>query len=311
MKIRIIIALFFIFFFFIIGSTLAILSIKDVSKELHHVIKLHQVEELRRELVISIQNVQVNLYTVHTPLSQDLNLIVENVINLNKTSGKCSDCHHHPDINNRIIKVKSLLKDYENLLSSYITARANAERVADLKFQAASKGNEILSEVANMSHSATKKLEVLTNKSTDTINNVSYTLFMTIGISLLIGIMIAFKLTRSVTKPVRMLLEATKGIASGKLDTTVSYRDPTEFGELAEHFNIMSGELKKRTDALMIKESELEKKSIELQRRVTELEEFYQMAVGRELKMKELKDINNKLESENKQLESELSKYKK
>ena len=42
----------------------------------------------------------------------------------------------------------------------------------------------------------------------------------------------------------------------------------------------------------------------ELNRRVEELEDFYQMAIGRELKMKELKEEIN-------QLRSELSKYKK
>ncbi|MHC4183846.1 MAG: PAS domain-containing protein [Planctomycetota bacterium] len=49
----------------------------------------------------------------------------------------------------------------------------------------------------------------------------------------------------------------------------------------------------------------------ELNERVTELEEFYEMAVARELKMKELKKKTEKFELHIKKLQSELSKYKK
>lgn len=51
-------------------------------------------------------------------------------------------------------------------------------------------------------------------------------------------------------------------------------------------------------------EKELKRKEKELKKRVQELEEFYNIAVGRELRMKELKEINEALEAE-------LKKYKK
>jgi PAS domain S-box-containing protein len=56
-----------------------------------------------------------------------------------------------------------------------------------------------------------------------------------------------------------------------------------------------------------------ERKKIEgeLKRRVNELEEFYSMSVGRELRMQELKNKIEKQKSEIKKLESELSRYKK
>jgi uncharacterized protein YdcH (DUF465 family) len=53
----------------------------------------------------------------------------------------------------------------------------------------------------------------------------------------------------------------------------------------------MSISLKERNERLL-------ENSEELQRRVKELEEFYEISVGREVKMKELKEENEKLKEE-------------
>ena len=50
-------------------------------------------------------------------------------------------------------------------------------------------------------------------------------------------------------------------------------------------------------------QEELQKREKELKKKVKELEEFYDMAVGRELRMKELKE-------EIEELREELKKYK-
>jgi nitrate/nitrite-specific signal transduction histidine kinase len=308
MRKKVFLSLFLIFFFFIVGSAISILSITDTTEALKYTIKLHQVEQLRRALIISVQNVQANLYTVHTPLSQDLNLIVDNVVILEDTAKKCTSCHHTRKLYSRIKKVQSLIKDYENLLSYYITARANAERVESLQVKAVAIGNAILSVVSNMSHDASKHLEELTKQSAENIDKVKKTIFITIGTTIIMGIIVAFNLITTITRPIKKLLEATNMIASGKLGTIVSYKDKTEFGELAHRFNIMSGELKKDSEKLQKKQEEVEEKSEELHRRVEELEEFYDMSVGRELRMKELKDKIEKLESRIKELGDQRSK---
>jgi uncharacterized protein YoxC len=48
----------------------------------------------------------------------------------------------------------------------------------------------------------------------------------------------------------------------------------------------------------------------DVQKRVKELEEFYDMAVGRELRMKELKEMMENMREEMDILKHELDKYK-
>jgi diguanylate cyclase (GGDEF)-like protein len=55
----------------------------------------------------------------------------------------------------------------------------------------------------------------------------------------------------SITKPAQELVNATRAIASGDLGYTVSYKDRTEFGEIASNFNEMSIALKKGNEELL------------------------------------------------------------
>ncbi|TNF54904.1 HAMP domain-containing protein [bacterium] len=282
MRKKIIASLLAIFLFFSVGVVLSVYYITSTTEELNHIISLHQVEQLRRTLIISIQNVQTNLYAYDTPFGQDLDFIAANVEKLENISGECTSCHHSPRVNTRIIKTQSLIGDYIDHLSFYITMRANSERIKKIKSEAVMLGNKIISQTENMSHSASTSLERLTKDSTEKIYGVRKILIVTIFISTLIGIVIAWYLTISVTHPVRALVNATRTIASGDYGTKISYSDETEFGELSKHFNDMSAKLEARS-------KELEAQSEELKKKVSELEQFYEMSVGRELRMKELK----------------------
>jgi diguanylate cyclase (GGDEF)-like protein/PAS domain S-box-containing protein len=244
MRRKIIISLCALFLFFTVGSGVAIFYIRNVTAELNYIIELHQVEQLRRSLVINIQAVQSDLYTIHTPLGHELDSIVSNVTRLEETARRCSSCHHPQRISQRIDKVQSLIKEYENALSYYITTSANSKRIERLKMDAAKIGKKLLSLTEEMSHTASESLRELTHKTKIKVNNIKKVLAITIVISFLLGIMVAINLTRSITRPINKLVEATRMIASGKLGTTISYKDSTEFGELARNFNIMSTGLK-------------------------------------------------------------------
>jgi signal transduction histidine kinase len=250
MRRKITLSLFALFIFFASGTILATLYIKKTTTDFSRVIKLHQIEDLRQNLVMSIQTTQSDLYTVHTSLGQELDSIVRNVTNLEQAAQKCSTCHHSPELTKRLNNIQSLVHDYDNALNIYITASTNTEGTEKLQRDTAALGNKILADAEEMSIQASNHLEVITSSAMLRIEKARRILYITIFFTFFLGIIIAVWLTISITKPARELVNATRVIASGDLGYTVSYKDKTEFGEIATNFNEMSVALKKGNEEL-------------------------------------------------------------
>ena len=280
-KRKILLSLFALFIFFTSATLISTTYIEQATEELLRLVKLHQVENLRRNLVISIQAVQSDLYTVHTPLGRNLDVIVENVSTLDESAAKCSSCHHKPSIQDQLQKTLSLIHDYKEALSYYITASANQERIEHIKSDAAKIGEQLLRQTESMSSSAS---ETLVNRTATTLTDIQYArtvIWIVLGSSLLLGILVSAKLTGSITKPIRKLVEATKIIASGSVGYTISDKDDSEFGELASNFNTMSRALKDDYNRLQDANQELRKLMAERERVEEQLRQAQKMeAIG-------------------------------
>ena len=244
MKRKIILLLLILFLFSSLGAGLAILTIRNTTATLSHLVQLHQIEDLRQHLIMSIQTVQSDLYTVNTSLGHKLDLVADNVMTLEQVSQKCSTCHHTAEVAGQIQNVQTLLLDYENKLSYYITASANAPMIGKLKLDAAAVGNELLVKTEEMSIQASKKLGLLTGDAMVRIRKARLIISFTMVLTFILALFAAVNLTRSITHPINTLVTATRMIASGDLGYTIPYKDKTEFGELAFHFNSMSAALK-------------------------------------------------------------------
>jgi len=244
MKRKIISSLLAIFIFFTIGAAIAMFYITSTTSELENIIRLQDVEQLRRSLIINVQTVQSSLYAINTPYSSELDTIISNASKLEESAQECTSCHHPPRLSDRISDIQILIKDYEESLSYYITSRADSERVAKLKNDAVIIGNRLLEMAEQMSHKASLFLDSERDTAMKEINNVRTVLIITVLVTAFLGIIVAVILTRSVTRPVGELLDATRMISSGNFGSTISYRDRTEFGELARHFNTMSSAIK-------------------------------------------------------------------
>ena len=250
MKRKIIISLLILFLISASGAMIAILNIATTTETLSRLINLHQIEDLRKHLIISIQTVQSDLYTVRTTLGQNVDAIIDNVSNLESAAARCSSCHHTAEITRRIEHVQDLIGDYQEALSYYITASANRRRVDQIKLEAAGIGNELLETTGAMSMQAGRKLEALTSAAMARIRTARLILFVTTGVTFALGIVVAVRLTRSITRPVQALVEATRAISAGDLGHAVSIADRTEFGELADRFNEMSTALRENYASL-------------------------------------------------------------
>jgi type VI protein secretion system component VasK len=127
-----------------LGAAFAASYIGNTTSTLSHLVNLHQIADVRQHLVMSIQTVQSELYTVHTNLAHRLDLITEHVSNLEKAAQKCSTCHHTPVIAGQIDEVQSKIIDYRNALNIYISTVPNSPGNSRLKLDAASIGNQLL-----------------------------------------------------------------------------------------------------------------------------------------------------------------------
>ncbi len=277
MKRKIVLSLFALFLFFSVGAALTILYITNTTATLSRLIELHQIELLRDGLLINLQTVQTDLYTVHTPLGQDLDRIVSNVDNLDKAAAACSSCHHNPELTKRIQEIQADIKDYESDLSFYITASADADRIEKLKMHAAHTGNHLLGLIQDMTITAGVKLQKMTGSALVRINNARLVIFITLILALFLALGVSVHLTRVITRPIRELVDASRMIASGRLGYETSYNDSTEFGELARSFNAMSAALKsgrEKTDRYIEQLSGLYNITLSFYK-VTEMEDVY------------------------------------
>ncbi|MCX6814356.1 MAG: cache domain-containing protein [Candidatus Aenigmarchaeota archaeon] len=124
-------------------------------------------------------------------------------------------------------------------------------------------------------------------------------LIMLLGIFL--AVVAGIYLSRRITRPIIGLRDAAIKIGQGALDTQIEVKSRNEIGDLASAFRQMMDDLKKSRAKLEHHQQELEKnvdeRTKELQAKVEELQKFNRLAVGRELRMIELKKRIRELES--------------
>jgi len=147
------------------------------------------------------------------------------------------------------------------------------------------------------------------------IRNIIITL-----VGLIFTISIIFLILRTIVDPLKKMTAACQEVRKGNLEVKIPVISKTEIGELATTFNEMIKDLRESHTALEESKKVLEikvkartrelrelaerqeeiirERTKEIQERMEELEKFHRLAVGRELKMIELKEEIKKLEKE-------------
>ncbi len=244
MKRKILLYLLALFLFTVLSAGFASLYIVNTTGTLSRLVTLHQIEDLRKDLIMSIQAVQSDLYTVNTALGSQLDEISDRVNRLDKASSNCITCHHSPEITAQLNMIRSMVLAYEGDLSYYITASANNPHILKLKMQAAVTGNKLLMETEKMSIQASRRLETMTRDVMGKIKRTGMIIFGMMIATFAFGAAVALQLTAAITRPIGILVEATRRITAGELGYQVVVSDKTEFGELSSNFNTMSAALK-------------------------------------------------------------------
>lgn len=128
--------------------------------------------------------------------------------------------------------------------------------------------------------------------------------FLLLLLTVLFIILVAFSLSGAITAPLKKLTsQVTKiGVQDGA-DMNIVLKTGDEIEKLAESFtqmlerlNIKKIQVERKTEELKKEKEKLEISYEEIKRRKDELEKFYDLTVGRELKMVELKKEIKKME---------------
>ena len=272
MRKKIIFAFLLLFLLFLAGIATTLHIITKTTANLTALLLLHKVEVIRQELVINVQTVQSNLYTIGTSFGKELDIIVDNVLVLGDRAMTCTDCHHEPQVEKEIVELQGLVDRYKEALSYFITSTADAQRINRLQAFAADIGDNIISKSQWMAMVAN---ETLRNKTTSAMKEVSDSkkvLTGTLVFAFFTGVLFSLYFIKSITGPVAELLGATRKIKSGQLQYRIEENLKDEFGELAASFNEMA---------------------ISLQEQYTKLQETERLAVVGELAAGMAHEIKN------------------
>ena len=106
---------------------IAVVYVMKTSSRMDRLIVLHQVEILREDLIILIQQVQSSIYRNRMRSSSDADLLVAHVQEMDRAMNTCTGCHeqHSPELKQGLQGMRDMAEDYKEAISRLFTASAN------------------------------------------------------------------------------------------------------------------------------------------------------------------------------------------
>jgi two-component system NtrC family sensor kinase len=245
MKRKILIGFISILLIFLAGSVVAALYITQTTDRLDSLITLHQVEIQREDLIIRVQQVQANVDRNRVRSGGDVDVLAAQVQEMDRVMDSCVTCHHSPELSKGLMVMRDLAEDYKASISRLVTAVANQKRIAVLEKRVHETGQELLSMTQGMAFTANVHLQQKTQETMNTIRSVRIVLFATMAASFALAVVIVALLARGLDRQLRLLLDATRRIATGDLQHRVDVNAArgAEFRELGDSFNAMTRNL--------------------------------------------------------------------
>ncbi len=245
MKKRILIGFGSLLLIFLMGSMIAVLFITKTTERMDRLILLHQVEIMREDLIIHVQQVQSTIFHKKIRSGGDVDVLVSHVQEMDKVMDSCVECHHSPELTQGLMGMRDMANDYKTAISQLVTASANTVRLASLERRAQDLGQELITMTQGMAFTANARLQQKTQETMNTIREVRLVLYGTLLLGFILALVTAYVLVRSLDRRLQMLLEATRRISRGELQHRVAISDGrgSEFRELGDAFNTMTQNL--------------------------------------------------------------------
>ncbi len=243
MRKKIIISFALIFFLFLAGSGITFYNLVTTTGKLRHLIGLHEIEDIRQALFSSIQKVSAYVFASKRVLDDHLDEIIQNTNIMHNAVRRCNNCHHEPGVEKELLKNQEYVDLFEKQLSYLITIEADRERRQLQQEQVYQASTEILSRVQDMVNMAGQTIEQRTVEAVNELNRVYLLVSATLLCTVILALLVARFLTRSITGPIDALVSSARRIAAGQWGYKTDLKTTGEFRELVEAFNQMSESL--------------------------------------------------------------------
>jgi len=230
---------------FLSGSLIAWIYITRTTERMDRLIMLHQVEILREDLIIRVQQVQSHIYRNKIRSGGDVDVLIAQVQEMDRVMDSCVGCHHSPELTQGLLGMRDMANDYKSSISRLVTASGNQARVISFERRAQDIGQELIAMTQGMAFTANVRLQQKTQETMSTIRDVRNILLITLLLGFTLASTTAYLLAKSLDQRLRNLLEATRRIAHGELHhrVDVAKSQGSEFKELGEAFNTMTQNL--------------------------------------------------------------------
>lgn len=253
MKKKIIIITSLVTLIFLAGGVYIITSIEFATSQLDRLIELHQVEILREDLLFQVKNAQSDFFLIGTHYAKSRDKLTANLKKIKKISTACFQCHHAPHLKERLENLNYDIDQFIGSINKILHANEKDDLFSKENNLAFQISENVLQQLAGMVHIANTKLAGSTAASLKDIADSKKNLYALVGITPFIAAAVCLFFIRALTKPINVLLDATRKLKRGDLDYKITGLK-NEFGELATSFNGMSDSLKQTM--LNIQESE-------------------------------------------------------
>ncbi|AOY76491.1 methyl-accepting chemotaxis protein [Clostridium formicaceticum] len=138
-------------------------------------------------------------------------------------------------------QVINILKEYDDIAEKVIELRklGNYEAAVEMNYRAMPKVQEIKQLTEAIITTREQHIDAKTVEIRRINDSIHFITMLILGIALAISIVVGIILTRSITKPIKQLVEVSKNVAEGDLTKEISIQTRDEVSLLVESFNKM------------------------------------------------------------------------
>ncbi|MDD2463866.1 MAG: methyl-accepting chemotaxis protein [Desulfobulbus sp.] len=159
-------------------------------------------------------------------------------------NGKFSDLrkiiHSEEDIKN-LSHVEEAAGGYKQAMNDFLSLWLNNEELAKTRTAI---GNSVTADSREISVKGMEGTNQIATETVDALTTASTVMIVGLILAVIIGCLIAFFITRAITKPIFMGVKFAETVADGDLTRTLDINQKDEIGQLASALNVMVDKLK-------------------------------------------------------------------